>query len=52
MSLERVVDCAAGASPLEVAHHIQRTSGSSDDSAIETLLAAANQTIHPSRQQG
>jgi DNA-binding CsgD family transcriptional regulator len=37
---------AAGASPLEVAHHIQRTSGSSDDSAIETLLAAAGQTIH------
>ena len=37
---------AAGASPLEVAHHIQRTSGSSDDSAIETLLAAADQTIH------
>jgi DNA-binding CsgD family transcriptional regulator len=37
---------AAGASPLEVAHHIQRTSGSSDDFAVGTLLAAADQTIH------
>jgi ATP/maltotriose-dependent transcriptional regulator MalT len=37
---------AAGAPPLEVAHHILRTSATSDDAAIETLLAAANQTIH------
>ena len=36
---------AAAASPLEVAHHVLRTSGTSDDSAIEALLAAAGQTI-------
>ena len=37
---------ARSASPLQVAHHILRTSATSDDFAIETLLAAAHQTIH------
>jgi DNA-binding CsgD family transcriptional regulator len=37
---------AAGASPLDVAHHILRTPPTPDDFAADTLLVAADQTIH------
>ena len=37
---------AADASPLDVAHHILRTPSTSDDFAVDTLLAAADQAIH------
>ncbi len=37
---------AGGAPPLEVAHHILRGPGSTDHATVETLLAAASQSIH------
>ncbi len=37
---------AGGATPLEVAHHILRGSSSTDHAAVDTLIAAARQTVH------